>query len=81
MDEILLYKTPNDDIRLEVFIQDETIWLTQKQMANIFRTTKQNIGQHLKNIFAEGELIEKAVVKDFFTTAKNWGKIDEKLCA
>ena len=80
MDEILLYKTPNDDIRLEVFIQDETIWLTQKQMANIFRTTKQNIRQHLKNIFAEGELIEEAVVKDFFTTAKNWGKINEKQC-
>ncbi len=78
MDEILLYKTPNDDIRLEVFIQDETIWLTQKQMANIFRTTKQNIGQHLKNIFAEGELIEKAVVKDFFTTAKDGKKYKTK---
>ena len=78
MDEILLYKTPNDDIRLEVFIQDETIWLTQKQMANIFRTTKQNIGQHLKNIFAEGELIEEAVVKDFFTTAKDGKKYKTK---
>ena len=74
MDEILLYKTPNETFRVEVLLHDETIWLTQLKIADIFRTTKQNIGQHFKNIFAEGELVEEAVVKDFFTTAADGKK-------
>ncbi len=78
MDKILLYRTPNDDVRLEVLIQDETIWLTQKQIADIFSTTKQNIGQHFKNIFADGELAEEAVVKDLFTTATDGKKYKTK---
>ena len=78
MDEILLYKTPNGVVRLEVLLRDETIWLTQKQIADIFSTTKQNIGQHFKNIFSEGELVEEAVVKDFFTTATDGKKYKTK---
>ncbi len=50
-------------------LEDETVWLTQQLMAELFQTTKQNIGQHLKNIFLEGELLENSVVKKFFTTA------------
>ena len=49
--------------------EDETIWLRQQMMAELFQTTKQNIGQHLKNIFVEGELCQDSVVKKFFTTA------------
>ena len=45
------------------------VWLTQQQMAGLFQTTKQNIGQHLRNLFAENELREESVVKEFFTTA------------
>ena len=52
-------------------MQDETVWLTQQLMAELFQTTKQNIGQHLKNVFLEGELIEDSVVKKFFTTASD----------
>lgn len=55
--------------RLEVRLQDETVWLTQNMMAELYQTTKQNIGQHLKNIFSEGELTETSIVKKFFTTA------------
>jgi len=55
--------------RLEVRLHDETVWLTQNMMAELYQTTKQNIGQHLKNIFSEGELTETSVVKKFFTTA------------
>jgi hypothetical protein len=69
MNEVLLYKTPNGEFRVEVLLHDETIWLSQLKIAEIFDTTKQNIGQHFKNIFVEGELDEEAVVKDFFTTA------------
>lgn len=79
MSDILLYKSPNNDaFRVEVLLHDETVWLPQLKIANIFRTTKQNIGQHFKNIFAEGELVEAAVVKDFFTTASDGKKYKTK---
>jgi len=68
MSEILLYKTDNEVYRLEVLLEDETIWLPQLKISELFHTTMQNIGQHFKNIFAEGELAEDAVVKEFFTT-------------
>ncbi|MCF6362232.1 MAG: virulence RhuM family protein [Gammaproteobacteria bacterium] len=67
--QILLYVDPQGRVNLEVFFEDETLWLSQKQLADLFDTTKQNIGQHFKKIFAEQELDEKAVVKDSFTTA------------
>ena len=56
-------------MKLEVRFEGETVWLTQQHMAELFQTTKQNIGQHLKSIFAEGELLQNSVVKDSFTTA------------
>ncbi len=74
MDEILLYKTANQDIKLEVLVQDETIWLNQKQLCELFGSSKQNIGQHFKNIFNENELDENSAVKDFFTTATDGKK-------
>jgi hypothetical protein len=52
-----------------VRFEGETVWLTQQHMAELFQTTKQNIGQHLKSIFSEGELVHDSVVKDSFTTA------------
>ena len=67
--EIILYQTEDGQTRLEVRLEDETVWLTQQQLATLLQTSKQNIGQHLKNIFAEGELSESSVVKKFFTTA------------
>ncbi len=67
--EILIYKTDDGRVKLDVRLQDETIWLTQQMMADLFQTTKQNIGQHLKNVFAEDELRQDSVVKQFFTTA------------
>jgi len=78
MSEILLYKTDNEVFRLEVLLEDETIWLPQLKIAELFHTTKQNIGQHFKNIFAEGELVEDAVVKEFFTTAADGKKYKTK---
>ncbi|MDO8367218.1 MAG: RhuM family protein [Saprospiraceae bacterium] len=57
-------------------VQDESVWLTQKMIAALFETTKQNIGQHLKNIFEEAELRELAVVKKFFTTADDGKQYD-----
>jgi hypothetical protein len=53
----------------EIILYQTEVWLTQQQLATLLQTSKQNIGQHLKNIFAEGELSESSVVKNFFTTA------------
>ena len=65
--EIVLYQ-PDESIRLEVRIEDETVWLTQAQMAELFQTTKQNVSLHINNIFKEGELMKEMVVKESFTT-------------
>jgi len=66
---ILLYQTEDGRNRIEVRLENETVWLTQNLMAELFQTTKQNIGQHLKNILKEGELRQDSVVKKSFTTA------------
>ncbi len=63
--ELILYQTEDGKTRIEVKLQDETVWLTQKLMAELFQTTPQNITTHLKNIFTEGELDESATCKDF----------------
>ncbi|MBN1951774.1 MAG: hypothetical protein JW801_11265 [Bacteroidales bacterium] len=55
-----MYQTENEGTKLDVRFQDETVWLTQKLMAELFQTTSQNITSHLKNIFKEGELNEDA---------------------
>jgi len=69
--EVIIYKTSNGNIKVDVLLRDETIWMTQSKIADLFATTKQNVGQHLKNIFQEKELDENSVVKDFFTTASD----------
>lgn len=61
----MLYQTPNGEVSLKVLLNEETIWLTQKMMAELFQTTPQNITIHLKNIFDQGELKEEATCKDF----------------
>lgn len=61
----LIYSTPNNDVRVDVFVQDETVWLTQKSLAQLFDTTTQNITTHLKNIYEDAELQEEATCKEF----------------
>ena len=67
--EIVMYQ-PDETIRLEVRVEDETVWLTQQQMADLFYATKQNISFHINNIFEEGELVQEATVKDYLTVRK-----------
>ena len=68
--EIVLYQ-PDDNVRLEVRLQDDTVWLSQLQMAELFKSTKQNISLHVNNIFREGELAKNSVVKECLTTASD----------
>ena len=71
MGGIVLYQTPDGHTSLDVKLEDETVWLTQAQMAALFETTKQNVSLHVNNLFKEGELIREVVVKDFFTTTRH----------
>lgn len=68
--QIIIYQTENGETKLDVRFQDETVWLTQKLMAELFQTTSQNITIHLKNIFEEGELEEDSTCKDFLQVQK-----------
>ena len=63
-DEIVIYQ-PDETMRLYVRLEDETIWLTQKQMAELFGCAMENVIHHLKNIYAEEELTESATTKEF----------------
>ncbi len=66
--EIVIYKANEKaDFQLEVRVEDETVWLTQAQMVELFSSTKQNISLHINNIFKEGELQPKATVKEYLT--------------
>jgi len=67
--QILIYQTEGGQTKIEVLLDDETVWLTQKLMAELFQTTKQNTSLHIQNIFSEKELDENSVVKYFLTTA------------
>ena len=60
----LIYSTPNNNVRVDVFVQDETVWLTQKSLAELFDTSTQNITTHLKNIYEDAELQEDATCKE-----------------
>ena len=62
--EIILYQTEDGRSRIEVRLDNETVWLTQQLMAELFQTTKQNISLHLQNIYAEGELTREATIKE-----------------
>jgi len=63
--EILLYQSEDSIIKIDVRLEGETVWLTQKSMAELFQTTVPNINMHLKNIFDEGELQPESTIKDF----------------
>lgn len=65
--EIVIYKSEDGNIKVDVLFEDETVWLTQVQMVNLFQSTKQNISLHINNIFKEGELDKKATVKNYLT--------------
>ena len=68
---IIMYQTEDGKTKINVRLENETLWLTQSLIAELFQTTKQNISLHIKNIFSEGELKEKSVVKEYLTTVND----------
>jgi len=71
---LILYQTADGQTRLDCRFDDETLWLTQAQMAELFQTTPQNVTLHLKAIFAEGELEERATCKDYLQVRPEGGR-------
>ncbi len=68
---IIIYQTQDGKTKIDVKIDNDTVWLNQAQIAELLQTTKQNISSHIQNIFKEQELVEDSVVKDFLTTASD----------
>lgn len=76
--QIVLYQ-PDESIRLEVKLDQDTVWLTQAQMTELFRTTRNNITMHIRNIFKEKELDEKSVCKESLHTAADGKRYRTKI--
>lgn len=76
--EIVLFETEDRSVSLPVTVENETVWLSQAQMVELFQTTKQNVSLHVRNCFKEGELEEESVVKEYLTTALDGKKYKTK---
>ena len=68
--QLIIYQTEAGETKIDVRFQDETVWLSQQLMAELFHTTKQNISLHIQNIYEDKELLPKATVKEFLTVRK-----------
>ena len=66
--EILIYQTDDGQKNIEVKIEDDTVWLTQQQLTELYKCSKSNISEHIKHIFEEGELDKDSVVRNFRST-------------
>ena len=76
--DIIIYQTDDGLTKIDVKVQDETVWLSQQQMAELYDTTKQNISLHIKNVFDENELNENSTVKEFLTVQKEGNRSVER---
>lgn len=74
--QLLIYQTPDGQIKIDVHLEEETVWLTQAHMAELFGKSKKTISEHIQNIFSEGELEESSVVRKFRTTAADQKNYD-----
>lgn len=70
LSEFILYTTPSGDVRVEIYVQNETVWLTQKRIADLFAVSKSTISEHLTNIYESSELDKEATVRNFRTVQK-----------
>jgi len=68
---IIIYNTADGKASVSLYAKDGSVWMNQNQLAELFDTSRQNIGQHVANILKEGELQENSVVKNYFTTASD----------
>ena len=69
--DIVIYQTEDGDTKIDVRFVDDTVWLTQAQLCELYQTSKSNVSEHIKHIFEEGELEENSVVRKFRATASD----------
>ena len=67
-DNFVIYTTENNDINVEVFLEDENLWMNQEQISRLFEKSKSTINEHIKNIYEEGELKEEITLRKFGNT-------------
>lgn len=72
--EIIIYQTDDGNTKIDVRFEDETVWLTQQQLCELYKTSKSNISEHIKNIYDERELTEEATVRNFRTVQNEGGR-------
>ena len=72
--EVIVYETPDGGVRVEVQLDRDTVWLTQRQMADLFDRSTDNVGLHLKNIFADKELEDIATTEDYSVVQAEGGR-------
>ena len=77
--QFLVYRSEDGQVKIDVRLEDENVWLSQQHMATLFQTSKQNISLHLQNIFSDGELSLDSVVKESLTTASDGKRYRTKL--
>lgn len=75
---ILIYQTEDGVTKIESRLENDTVWLNQSQLCDLFQKSKSTVSEHIKNIFEEGELVEEAVVRNFRTTATDGKNYDVK---
>ncbi|NOU23760.1 MAG: hydroxyacid dehydrogenase, partial [Methyloglobulus sp.] len=75
--QFLVYQAEDGQIKIDVRLEEETVWLTQQQMADLFQSSKQNISHHIQNVYEEGELLPEATVKKYLTVRRE-GQRDVK---
>ena len=68
--KIVIYQTEDGQTQIDVRLENETVWLTQAQMVDLFQTTKQNVSLHVGNVYREGELEKEGTVKEYLTVQK-----------
>ncbi len=76
--EIIIYQTEDGLTKLEVKMENDTIWLTQAQLVELYQSSKANVSEHITHIFEEGELVKEAVVRKFRTTASENALVEAK---
>ena len=69
--EIIIYKNTEGNIKIDVRLEEESVWLTQAQLCELFNKSKATISEHIKNVFEEGELNEEVIVRKFRTTTQH----------
>ena len=76
--EIIIYQNPDGNIKIDVRLKEETVWLTQAQLGELFQKSKATISEHIKNVFEEGELNALATVRKFRTVQQEGSRKVER---